>query len=140
MYIPAKPVLLEVPWVSVFLCVLCYQGVESVRACRVCMHGFARCVCVRKMKREVKRHRRQKAVTIWGEQGDNGVGEPGHGTNRNGQGHHRGFLIRLAHVASCVPRSPFLLNIPHREEGTVALLSTLLIHHWIYSKSQFIFF
>ena len=76
---------------------------------------------------------------IWGEQGDNGVGEPGHGTNRNGQAHHQGFLICLAHVASCVPQILFLLNIPHREDGTVTFLSTLLIHHWIYSESQFIF-
>lgn len=113
---------------------------ESMCACRMCMHVFTLCVCVRKTKREVKRHRGQKAVMTWGEQGDNGVGEPGHGTDRNGQGHHRGFLICLAYVSSCVPRIPFLLNIPHREEGTVALLSTLLVHHWIYSKSQFIFF
>ena len=101
------------------------------------------CMClpvgVRKVKRAAKRPRRQKAVMIWGEQGDNGVGEPGHGTNRNGQAHHQGFLICLAHVASCVPQILFLLNIPHREDGTVTFLSTLLIHHWIYSESQFIF-
>ena len=95
-------------------------------------------VC-QEVKREAKRPRRQKAVMIWGEQGDNGVGEPGHGTNRNGQAHHRGFLICLAHVASSVPQILFLLNIPHREDGTVTFLSTLLIHHRIYSESQFIF-
>lgn len=31
----------------------------------MCMHVFTLCVCVRKTKREVKRHRGQKAVMIW---------------------------------------------------------------------------
>lgn len=37
MYIRAKPVLLEVTWVSILLCVLCCHGVEHMCACRVCM-------------------------------------------------------------------------------------------------------
>lgn len=41
MHILAKPVLLEVTWVSIRLCVLCYHGVEHMCACRVYMRVFA---------------------------------------------------------------------------------------------------
>ena len=70
MHILAKPVLLEVTWVSIRLCVLCYHGVEHMCTCRVYMRVFAS-VC-QEVKREAKRPRRQKAVMIWGEQGDMG--------------------------------------------------------------------
>lgn len=71
MCIPTKPTNLLRSYVgkcssSVFFA----AGMENMCACRMCMHVFTLCVCVRKTKERSEKAQRQKAVMIWGEQGD----------------------------------------------------------------------
>ena len=136
-YILAKPALLEVTQVSVLLCVLYYPGVECLCVCRVCP-------VLGRWGEKWKGIEGSKAVMRLRGLGGDRVGESGQWSNGNGQTHHSGFLTHLSGtraVASCVPQIPFLLNISHRQRrGYISLLFTLLIHHCIYSESQFIFF
>lgn len=116
MCIPAKPVLLEVMWVSIFLCFFATR-MESMCACRMCMHVFTLCVCVREDEEKWKGTEGRKQWWFGENKVIMGWESLAHGWLQKWTRSSSRLLMRLAYVASCVPRVPFLLNIPHRERG-----------------------